>query len=247
MQLIRGDCLEVLKDIPNNSIDCIICDLPYGVTAQKWDSIIDFEALWTEYRRVCRVGAIVALFASNEFTFKLYNSNPSEFKYKLIWKKNVPTGMNQARIRPMKYYEEILIFQIGGTSKDIVYNPQMKPRVGKKKQCYNYNHYCASNSHLNDADDFKAIKKRYNPDFVQPSDILEFDTIPNRKGRLHPTEKPVPLLEWLVATYTNPSDTVLDSCMGVGSTGVACKNLGRNFIGIELEDKYYKIAEKRLS
>jgi site-specific DNA-methyltransferase (adenine-specific) len=138
----------------------------------------------------------------------------------------------------MKYYEEILVFQKGKP----IYHPQMKERVGEKKECYRYNHYCGSNNHI----ELDKVKKKYDPDYVQPSDVLEFNVVPNRKGKLHPTEKPVELLEWLVRTYTNENDIVLDNCMGSGTTGVACKKLNRQFIGIEKDENYFKISKVRI-
>ena len=148
--------------------------------------------------------------------------------------------MSSAKYRPMKYYEEICIFyKNSGT-----YNPIMKRREGEGKSCYNYEHYCGYSNHN---PNYKKIKKMYDPDFVQPSDVLEFDVVPNRNGKLHPTQKPVELLEYLVTTYSNYNDVVLDNCMGSGSTGLACRNTGRNFVGIEIEDEYFKIAKERLS
>ena len=181
IELYNAECLEQMKSIPDSSIDCIICDLPYGATIMSWDSIINFDQLWKEYVRITKDNANIVLFASGEFTYKLYNSNPKLYKYKLIWKKNVPTGMASAKTRPMKYYEEILIFQKG---KNNIYNPQMKDRVGKGKDCYNYEHYCGKSNHLTLLD---KKPKRYDPDFVQPSDVLEFNVVPNRNGKLHPT------------------------------------------------------------
>lgn len=244
MLLLQGDCIEQMKKLESESVDCIICDLPYGSTALKWDSIIDFNELWVQFHRVCRKGAIIALFSSGEFTFKLWESNPKEYKYKLVWKKNVPTGMNQAKYRPMRYYEEILIFQIGTDKSLVTYNPQMKTRVGEKKECYRYEHYNGGTEHIN-GDGFK-VKKKYDPDWVQPSDVLEFDVVPNASGKLHPTQKPVELLEWLVKTYSNKGDVVLDCCMGSGSTGIACVNCERDFIGIEVDEGYFKVAESRI-
>ena len=146
--------------------------------------------------------------------------------------------MNQAKYRPMKYYEEICLFNNGkGT-----YNPIMKERIGKHKECYRYDHYCGENNHIA----YEKQKRRYDPDKVQPSDILEFDVVPNRNGKLHPTQKPVELLKWLITTYSNENDLVLDNCMGSGTTGVACKELNRRFIGIEREEKYFKIAKERI-
>ena len=134
-KIYNQDCLEGMKDIPSKSIDCIICDLPYNITSMKWDSLIPFDKLWSEYKRVIKKNGNIILFSSGMFTISLINSNIKDFKYKLIWKKNVPTGMSSAKYRPMKYYEEILVFQKGKP----VYNPQMKERVGEKKECYRYN------------------------------------------------------------------------------------------------------------
>ena len=239
IQLYNGDCLEVMKTLPDNSIDLILCDLPYGITSISWDSIIPYDELWTQYKRLLKPTGNIVLFSSGLFTLSLIQSNIKQFRYKLIWKKNVPTGMGSAKYRPMKYYEEICVF---GNSK-ATYNPIMKERVGIGKDCYNYDHYCGENNHLN----LGKKPKRYDPDWVQPSDVLEFNVVPNRNGKLHPTQKPVDLLEWLVKTYSNDGETVLDNCMGVGSTGVACKNTNRKFIGIELDKTYFDIAEKRIN
>lgn len=236
--LINGDCISIMKDIPDESIDMILCDLPYGTTSCSWDTIIPFEPLWEQYNRIIKDDGVIALFCSGLFTIDLIVSNRSNFRYKLIWSKNVPTGMSSCKYRPMKYYEEICIFykKIG------TYNPQLKERVGKNKSCYKYNHYCGKSNHVN----YKKINKKYDENFVQPSDILEFKVVPNRARKVHPTQKPVELLEYLIKTYTNSSDIVLDNCMGSGSTGVACCNLNREFIGIELNEEYYKIACKRI-
>lgn len=237
--LKNGDCLELMLDIPDNSVDLILCDLPYGTTACKWDTVIPFDKLWEQYERIIKNTGVIVLFSSSMFTVDLINSNRKLFKYKLIWKKNVPTGMSSAKYRPMNYYEEICVFsKTKGT-----YNPQMKPRIGKHKECYNYDHYCGDSNHV----DYEKVKYRYDPDWVQPSNVLEFNVVPNRKGKLHPTQKPVELLEWLVKTYSNEGDTVLDNCMGSGTTGVACINLDRDFIGMELDRRYFEIAEERIN
>jgi len=238
MKLILGDCLEKMKEITDKSIDMILCDLPYGTTACKWDVIIPFEPLWEQYNRVIKEDGVVILFSSGLFTIDLINSNRKNFKYKMVWKKNVPTGMSSAKYRPMKYYEEICVFSNGKPT----YNPIMKERVGIGKSCYNYDHYCGPNNHIN----LEKKKKRYDPNFVQPSDVLEFNVVPNRNGKLHPTQKPVELMEYLIKTYTNEGETVLDNCIGSGTTGVVCKNLNRNFIGIEKDEKYFQIAKKRI-
>lgn len=238
MQLYNDDCLNIMPLLPCNSIDLILCDLPYNITSMSWDCLIPFDKLWAEYERIIKPTGNIVLFSSGMFTIDLINSNRKHFDYKLIWKKNVPTGMSSAKYRPMKYYEEICKFSIGkGT-----YNPQMKPRVGEKKECYRYDHYCGESNHVN----YEKIKKKYDPDFVQPSDVLEFNVVPNRKGKLHPTQKPVELCEWLIKTYSNEGDVVLDNCMGSGTTGVACINTNRDFIGIELDKGYYDIAKERI-
>ncbi len=238
IKLFCGDCLEEMQNIEDKSVNLILCDLPYGSTSCSWDIIIPFEDLWKEYNRVLTDNGIVVLFSSGFFTIDLINSNRKDFKYKLIWKKNVPTGMSSAKYRPMKYYEEICVFY----KKVGTYNPQMKPRVGVGKACYNYDHYCGESNHV----EYKKVKKRYDPDLVQPSDVLEFNVVPNRNGKVHPTQKPIELLEWLINTYSNENDLVLDNTMGSGSTGVACKNLNRDFIGIEKDEKYFEIAKQRI-
>ena len=233
-----GDCLQLMKEIPDKSVDMILCDLPYGTTACKWDNIIPFEPLWNQYNRIIKDNGNIVLFSSGLFTYNLISSNIKNFKYKIIWKKNVPTGMSSAKFRPMKYYEEICIFNKGKAT----YNPIKKERIGAGKACYNYDHYCNPNNHIN----LQKVKKRYDPDFVQPSDVLEFNVVPNRKGKLHPTQKPVDLLEYLIKTFSNENDLILDNCVGSGSTGVACVNTNRNFIGIELDQKYFEIAKERI-
>lgn len=239
IELHNGDCLDVMKNIPDKSVDMILCDLPYGVTKMKWDCIIPYDNLWREYDRIIKDNGNIILFSSGLFTLSLIQSNIKNFRYKLIWKKNVPTGMSSAKYRPMKYYEEICVF---GNSNG-TYNPIMKERVGVGKECYNYDHYCGDNNHIQ----LEKQKRRYNPDWVQPSDVLEFNVVPNRNGKLHPTQKPVDLCEWLIKTYSNEGDIVLDNCMGAGTTGIACQNTNRNFIGIELDTNYFNIAKERLN
>lgn len=238
IKLYNGDCLVEMNKVEDKSVDLILCDLPYGSTQCSWDSIIPFDKLWEQYNRVLKDAGIVVLFSSGLFTIDLINSNRKDFKYKLIWKKNVPTGMSSAKYRPMKYYEEICVFY----KKKGTYNPQMKPREGVGKACYNYDHYCGDSNHVS----YEKVKKRYDPDWVQPSDILEFNVVPNRNGKVHPTQKPIELLEWLIKTYSNENDLVLDNTMGSGSTGVACINLNRDFIGIEMDKSYFEIAKSRI-
>ena len=236
--LYNDDCFNVFPKIKDNSVNLILCDLPYGITKIEWDKMLPFDKLWQEYERIISPSGNIILFSSGLFTFDLVNSNSKLFKYKLIWKKNVPSGMSSAKYRPMKYYEEICVFNNGKAT----YNPIMKERVGAKKSCYNYDHYCSKSNHI----DLEKKPKRYDVNFVQPSDVLEFNTVPNRKGRFHPTQKPVELLKWLIKTYSNEDDVVLDNCMGSGSTGVACVELNREFIGIEINKDYFNIAKERM-
>ena len=239
-RLIQDDCLNAMKMLSEEGVkvDAIITDIPYGTTNCPWDSVIPFDKMWVSIEHIKKDKCPVILFSSQPFTTKLIASNLENYNYELIWKKNVPTGMTQAKYRPMKYHETLQCFYMTNTT----YNPIMKERVGKHKECYRYNHYCGNNNHIQ----LDKIKKKYDPNFVQPSTILEFNVVPNRNGKLHPTQKPVALLEYLVRTFTNEGDTVLDFTMGSGSTGVACHNSNRNFIGIELDENYFNVANERL-
>lgn len=237
--IYNEDCLEGMKRIPDKSIDCIICDLPYNMTSMKWDCAIDLDQLWEQYNRIIKDDGNIVLFCTGLFTYKLIMSNLKKYRYKLIWKKNVPTGMSSAKYRPMKYYEEIVVF---GNAKS-KYNPVMKPRIGVGKACYNYNHYCGKNNHVQ----LSKVQRKYDPDYVQPSDVIEFNVVPNRNGKLHPTQKPVELLEYLIKTYSNEGDVILDNCIGVGSTAIACKNTNRNFIGFELDKVFFDKCIERIN
>ena len=238
-KIYNQDCIEGMKLIDDKSIDLICCDLPYNITKISWDSLIPFNQLWEQYKRIIKPNGNIVLFSSGIFTINLVESNIKDFKYRLIWKKNVPTGMSSAKYRPMKYYEEICVFNQGNAT----YNPIMKERVGVGKSCYKYDHYCGDSNHLQ----LDKKPKRYDPDFVQPSDILEFNVVPNRNGKLHPTQKPVELVEYLIKTYSNEGDLVLDNCMGSGTTAVACMNTNRNFIGFETDEGYFKISNDRIN
>ena len=238
-KIYNEDCIEGMKRIPDKSVDCIICDLPYGMTKIFWDSVIPIDKLWEQYNRILKANGNVVLFSVGLFTYTLIQSNIKDFKYKLIWEKNVPTGMTSAKTRPMKYYEEICVFNKGKA----IYNPIMKERVGVGKACYNYDHYYGESNHLT----LEKRPKRYDPDFVQPSDVLHFNVVPNRNGKLHPTQKPVDLVEYLIKTYSNEGDTILDNCMGSGTTAIAALNTNRNFIGFELDENYFNIAINRIN
>ena len=244
IQLLKGDCLELMKQIPDKSVDLILCDIPYGSTQNPWDIIIPFDKMWNSYNRIVKQNGNIVLFSSGNFTLDLIQSNIKNFRYRLIWNKNVPTGMTSAKFRPMKYFEEISIFKsIDNKSiEEIVYNPQPKKREGKHPECYRYNHYAGKSNHTK----VDKVEYQYDPDFVQPSDVLDFDVVPNRNGKIHPTQKPLELIDFLVLTYSNEGNIVLDNCMGSGTTGEASVNLKRDFIGIELDEKYFNLAKERI-
>ena len=232
MQLIKGDCLEIMKDIPDKSIDLILCDLPYGMTAPKWDEHIDIKKMWIEYKRIIKDKGSIVLFASQPFTTKLISSNEKDFKYCWYWNKNQGTNFFHAKRMPIRKVEEICVFKNGK------YNPQITDGhipTNSAKGCSNGKAYHGTNKR-----DYEGGKTtRY------PTNILEFKCVDNY-SRVHSSQKPVELLEYLIKTYTNEGDTVLDNAMGSGSTGVACLNTNRNFIGIELDENYFDIAKKRI-
>ena len=233
VKLMQGDCLELMKSIPDKSIDAIISDLPYGTTACKWDTIIPLDLLWNEYRRIIKNNGAIVMTASQPFTSVLVMSNLKWFKYQWIWDKKIPSGMSYARFQPMRQHEDVLVFCGGKTP----YNPQMIARDKPiKSGGTNYSLTAPiANKDIN-------FKKTY--EYKNPTTIISFNKV--RRGSIHPTQKPVELMEYLVKTYTNQGDTVLDNCMGSGTTGVACKNLGRKFIGIEQDVNYFEIASKRI-
>ena len=232
MHLLNGDCLELMKGISDNSVDMILCDLPYGTTACKWDIIIPFEELWNQYNRIIKDNGAIVLFSAQPFTTRLINSNLKNFKYCWYWKKNNVTGGIFCKYQPMRCIEDICVFY----KKMPTYNPQ-----GLKKLDKNI---------VNIPTENEVYKKKKNPSVQThtgyPKHLLEFTNNATNK-RYHPTQKPVELLEYLIKTYTNEGDIVLDNCMGSGSTGVACWNTKRRFIGIELNEKYFNIAKNRIN
>ena len=235
IDLYNGDCLELMKSIQDKSVDMILCDLPYGTTACKWDTVIPFEPLWEQYNRIIKDNGAIVLFGSEPFSSALRMSNIKNFKYDWIWDKKIPSGMSYARFQPMRQTENISVFCKGKT----VYNPQMVKRDKPIKK--GGNKYSPS-APIQACKEGKDFKKTY--EYKNPINLIVFDKI--RKGSLHPTQKPVPLLEYLIKTYTNEGDVVLDNCMGSGSTGVACVNTNRDFIGIELDKDYFNIAKERI-
>lgn len=234
IQLFKGDCLEIMKSIPDKSVDMILCDLPYGTTACKWDSIIPFDALWKQYKRITKDNGAIVLFAAQPFTSKLVMSNIKGFKHHWIWIKNRGTGFQVAKYRPMMKTEDIIAFSPNGEK--INYNPQMI-QLDKPYFCRNASSTNGTNplAHFNDGG--KVVDKKY------PTNTIECSKV---SKPIHPTQKPVELCEYLIRTYTNEGGIVLDNCMGSGSTGVACVNINRYFIGIELDEKYFEIAKNRI-
>ena len=231
-EIIHGDCLEVMRQFPDKSIDMILCDLPYGMTGCKWDTIIPFEPLWEQYERVIKDNRAIVLFGMQPFTSALVMSNPELFKYDLVWDKKNPTGHLNAKIMPLRRHESVLVFGKG----KVVYNPQM--RQGKKRWKGGF-----SETNRGCYGKHKATRS-YN-DTYYPTSVIEINNA-NQKAKEHPTQKPVALFEYLIKTYTNEGEIVLDNCIGSGTTAIACINTGRNFIGIEIEEKYVKIARERI-
>ena len=242
IKLLHGDCLELMKDIPDKSIDMILADLPYGTTACKWDEIIPFEPLWEQYERVIKDNGAIILFGSEPFSSALRMSNIKSYKYDWIWKKNKPQGFLNAKKMPLKDYENISVFAKSTT----IYNPQGLIKIDKVIKNGGTKNTTSNKANGDKTSANNAIKnefyKQENTNY--PRQVIEFKNSGSKQ--VHPTQKPVPLLEYLIKTYTNEGETVLDNCMGSGSTGVACKNTGRNFIGIELDDKYFDIAKERI-
>ena len=228
MQLMKGDCLELMKQIPDGSVDMVLCDLPYGTTQNKWDSVIPFNDLWDQYARVCK-GAIV-LTAAQPFTSSLVISNAKSFRYQWVWEKPKASGFLNARRRPLTAHEDIVIFGNIDT-----YNPQGLVAV----EVNNARKNKAGSGNFGKVSDRPYIQKEGN----FPRSVLRFQ---HETAPVHPTQKPVALMEYLIRTYTNEGMTVLDNCMGSGTTGVACVKTGRNFIGIEMDDTYFEIAQKRI-
>ena len=226
IKLHNGNCLDIMKEIPDKSVDMILCDLPYGVTWAKWDSIISFEDLWKEYSRISK-GA-VALFSTQPFTTKLIDSNMKDYKYTWYWIKNIKGNYLNAKRQPLRQMEEINIF------KNHNYYPQGLEDYGK----LGGRGSSAKTTMQNYANEWYQEKTGY------PSNVLYYDL---DKDKFHPTQKPVDLLEYLIKTYTEEGDIVLDNCMGSGSTGVASVNINRKFIGIELDEEYYQIAQERMN
>ena len=228
----QGDCLELMNGIPNKSVDMILADLPYGTTQNKWDSVIPLDKLWVQYERIIKKDGAIILTADGEFTFKLYNSNPKLFRYKLVWNKKLPTGFLNANRMPLRQNEDILVFY----KKLPTYNPQMRKGKYRNKGGATVNNGCYG--------DFEKQKYNYNDEYY-PTSIIEIHNA-NQSKKQHQTQKPIALFEYLIKTYTNKGDLVLDNVAGSGTTGVACQNTDRDYILIEQEQKYINVIKERL-
>lgn len=249
-KMYNGDCLKVTKSIPDKSVDLILCDLPYGTQRSngcRWDIIISFDKLWFQYNRVIKDNGAIVLFGKEPFSSMLRMSNLAMWKYDWIWEKDTKSNFMQASYQPLNNIELISVFSkaYARSIKDkpvMIYNPQFTdgksyriPKETKTTEIFSTNHKNGIYKHKE-----RDTSKRY------PFVTLKFNSVKGNEKK-HPTQKPVDLLEYLIKTYTNEDDTVLDNCMGSGSTGVACVNTNRNFIGIELDENYFKIAEQRIN
>jgi len=235
-QVFLGDCLDIMPQIESNSVDMVLCDLPYGTTQNKWDVIIPLNELWKQYERIIKDNGMICLTSAEPFTSTLITSNKKLFKYDLIWDKKLSSGFLNAKRMPLRRHEQILCFY----KKLPTYNPEMVTRGKVRKKGIT----TETGKHTSNYGKFENSVVENNEYY--PTSIIEVSNA-NRKDKLHPTEKPLELFEYLIKTYTNDGELVLDNAMGSGTTGVACKNLNRNFIGIEKDENYFKIAEQRIN
>ena len=232
---MQGDCLELMKEIPDNSVDMVLTDPPYGTTACKWDSVIPLEPMWKELKRITKSTSAIVLFAAQPYTSVLITSNLGMYKYNWVWKKSQAVGHLNAWRQPMRNTEDVCVFY----TNQCRYNPELKdkplanqrPVTSRTKTSDNYGNH-------------KLDVHKCPPDKTMPATILEFN---NAQGTVHPTQKPIALMEYLIKTYSNEGDVVLDFTLGSGTTGVACVNTNRKFIGIEKDEGYFKIAEDRIN
>ncbi len=243
MELIQGDCLIEMQNIPNKSIDLILTDPPYGTTQCSWDSVISFEPMWERLNKLIKPNGAIVLFGSEPFSSHLRLSNIKNYKYDWIWEKSNPANIGLASRMPLKYHEIISVFY----EIQPMYNKQMIERdeLGKKRLKNKNNPIRFRGSDIQKKSNIKKNYdiNKYDENFKNPSSIIKIKV---ERGKKHPTQKPVKLMEYLIKTYTNEKEIVLDFTMGSGTTGVACKQLNRDFIGIELDPDYFKIAEKRI-
>jgi len=235
IKLLQGDCLERMIEIPDQSIDMVLADPPYGTTACKWDSVIPLESMWKQLKRIIKPNGAIVMTASQPFTTALISSNIKMFKYCWVWVKTKPSGYQIAKIKPLSRYEDIVVFGDG----KLIYNPQMvlrdSPRCGMTHRTNNQIKVSGGGVYKKN----EVYTHRY------PTTVLEISN-GSQKNKIHPTQKPIALMEYLIKTYTNEEEIVLDFVMGSGTTGVACKKLNRNFVGIELDRDYFELAKNRV-
>ena len=244
IDLRKGDCLELMRDIPNGSIDMILADLPYGTTACKWDTILPLDKLWAQYKRIIKDNGAIVLTATNPFASALIISNIDWFKYEWVWHKNMTSGFALAKKQPLRNHELVLVFY----KKQPTYNPIKEPRdlseSSKQRMSYAFTTSKGTNEHQNGIKKVQFVPE--DKELSYPKTVKKWNGV-NSHNRLHATEKPIDMMEYLIKTYTNEGDTVLDNTMGSGTTGVACVNTNRDFIGMELDDRYFEIAERRIN
>lgn len=247
------DCLEGMQRIPDNSIDCIICDLPYGTTRCKWDVVIPFSDLWKQYERIIKPLGAIVLFGVEPFTSELIMSNRKMFREKLTWQKHKPGNFGNAKYMHLKYSEDIVVF----AKRKCTYNPQMQPRLSdrvRQAQKGNSKQWRTNRTDMQEvsfATQYATPREwtSYDADYKYPSNVITIPSVVgNSKEKLpHPTQKPIALLEYLIKTYSNIGDTVLDNCMGSGTTAIACINTNRHYIGFEKDEQYFLMSQKRIT
>ena len=251
-KIYNEDCLIGMQRIPDGSVDAVICDLPYGTTACAWDSVIPFDKLWEQYHRVCKPNAPIVLFCIEPFTAALVMSNVKEYREKLTWEKHKPSNIVNAKYMHLKYTEDIVVFSRGKCT----FNPQMQPRISdrvREAQKGNSKQWRTNRKETGEVSFATQYEPRdwnsFDADFKYPGNVFYFPAVVSNSHEkcAHPTQKPVDLLRYLVLTYTNGGDTVLDNCMGSGTTAIACIKEKRNFIGFELDIEYFEIAKKRIN
>ncbi len=250
-RIYNEDCLEGMKMIPDGSVDCIVCDLPYGTTDCKWDVVLPFDRLWEQYNRIIKGNGAICLFGVEPFTSLLVLSNMKNYREKLTWQKHKPSNIGNAKYMHLKYSEDVIVFSSGRCT----YNPQMQPRKSdrvRQAQKGNSKQWRTNREGTQDVSFATQSKPRdwhsFDADWKYPSNIITIPAVVSnsREKTPHPTQKPVALIEYLIKTYSNEGETILDNCMGSGTTAIACMNTGRKYIGFELDKEYYEIAQKRI-
>lgn len=237
MKLMMGDCIELMKSIPDHSVDLILCDLPYGTTACRWDTVLPFQPLWENYRRVSKKNAAIVLTASQPFTTTLIASNMREFRYTWVWEKDAGSNFATVKFQPMKEHEDVCVFYRNLPT----YNAQREVRVGSRKGRITTTVDSGRKNSVYGTQEGRGTL--HVPELQSPRSIQRF----TRERGLHPTQKPVALMEYLIRTYTDPGMVVMDNCMGSGTTGVACVNTDRGFIGIERDPEYFNVSQVRIT